>query len=226
MSEQTLEEALEQRIFDKLSAKFLEFEGNTKQQINDLRVDTNGRIKRLSISDQSAGWKHFKSGISVSNAPSKDDPSIVKLPGDLYSILSSASWRSVPFWISMLIIFGFQFSLLVLLLANQVDVNSENPLNLPANVESSVRSSQVLLIIIALFSQDDLLAGVESLVDGFPHIFQGNDRFSGMTRLQWKLASIIRLSQGLLNLLAAFVLSIQSETVPDVLLNVLGVGKI
>ena len=225
MSGQTLEEAIEQRIFDKLEAKLLEIEGKTKKQINDLQVDTDSKIKRLESSKKSVEWRCFQSGALVTNTPSEGDPGVFQLSQDLYSILATASWRSSPFWISMLIIIGFQFSLLILLLANQVHINSDNPFNLPANVETPVRISQVLLIIIALFSQDDLLSGIESVVDGFPGSFRGNRRFVRMGRFQWRLSSIVRLSQGLLNLLASFVLSIQSETVPDVLLNVLGVGK-
>ena len=225
MSGQTLEGALEQRILDKLEAKFHELESDTKKQINDFRVGTDNKIKKLESSEKFVVWRCFKSGAWATNTPSEGDPSIFQLSQDVYSILATASWRSSPFWISMLVIFGFQFSLLILLLANQVDFNSDNPFNLPANVETPVRISQVLLIIIALFSQDDLLSGIESVVDGFPGSFRGNRRFVRMGRFQWRLSSIVRLSQGLLNLLASFVLSIQSETVPDVLLNVLGVGK-
>eukprot|EP00526_Cylindrotheca_closterium_P008041 CAMPEP_0113606214 /NCGR_PEP_ID=MMETSP0017_2-20120614/2737_1 /TAXON_ID=2856 /ORGANISM="Cylindrotheca closterium" /LENGTH=674 /DNA_ID=CAMNT_0000514747 /DNA_START=107 /DNA_END=2128 /DNA_ORIENTATION=+ /assembly_acc=CAM_ASM_000147 len=97
-------------------------------------------------------------------------------------------------------------------------------MNLPANVGTPVRVSQALILVIALFSQNDLLNGVESLSLGRPTSYRGSDRFSKISRLQWKFASILRISQGLLNVFCSFILSIQSETVFDVVLNVMGVG--
>ena len=94
---------------------------------------------------------------------------------------------------------------------------------LPANVKLTVRLSQALAIFIALFSQADLLQGIETLFNGVPSHFKGPDnRFAKITTTQWNATCIIRIVQGSLNLFAAFVLLIQSETVFDVLLNFLG----
>ncbi|CAJ1937486.1 unnamed protein product [Cylindrotheca closterium] len=219
---QTPEKALEEKILKQVLAKIQEFKDDTDSKI------------RMSITSRGSNalvpWTCLQTNNHAANnasIPAADDPSNFKLPKDVNSILATSSWCSVPFWISMFVIFGFQYLLLLLLLANQVDINSDdNPLNLPANVETPVRISQVLLLAIALFSQDDLLVGIESFFDGMPDYFRGNIRSVNMTLVQWRLSSIIRLFQGLLNLLAAFVLSIQAETIPDVLLNVLGVGFI
>jgi len=225
--QQTLEKVIEDKVLKQVLGKIEEL----KTEISDLRRATDSKINTLRGSNALVPWTSIGSGSIATiptNVPATDDPSLIfKLPQDVYSILATASVRTFPFWISMFVVFGFQYLLLVLLLANQINVNSDNnPLNLPANVETSVRISQVLLVTIALFSQDDLLIGIESLVDEMPNYFRGNVRFMNMTRFQWRMSSVIRLLQGLLNLLAAFKLSIQSETVPDVLLNVLGVGFI
>lgn len=94
---------------------------------------------------------------------------------------------------------------------------------LPADVKLTVRLSQALAIFIALFNQADLLQGIQTLFNGMPSNFKGpDDRFASMTATKWNITCIIRIVQGSLNLFAAFLLLIQSETVFDVLLNFLG----
>ncbi|KAL3935441.1 MAG: hypothetical protein SGBAC_009038 [Bacillariaceae sp.] len=166
-------------------------------------------------------WRIIGSG-EITDDP-ETESNIFELPQDVYSFLATSSWKSNPFWLALIVVFGFQFTLLFLLLANQTDFQSDNPLQLPENVEISVRSSQVLLLIIAMFQQDDLLVGIETLVQGVPSEFLGKEKFKSMTSLQWNASCLIRISTGVLGLLAAFVLSIQSSTVFDVVLNVLGV---
>ncbi|CAJ1968799.1 unnamed protein product [Cylindrotheca closterium] len=223
-SNQTLEKVLEEKILKRVLAEIQESKDDTDSKIESLQLDTDAKINAILRGSQGTN----NGDAANNNDPSPaDDPPKFKLPRDVYSVLATASWSSVPFWFCGFVIFGFQYFLLILLLANQVDINSEdNPLNLPANVETPVRISQILLVAIALFSQDDLLVGIESFFDGKPDYYRGDLRFVSMPLVQWRLASVIRLVQGLLNLLAAFVLSIQAETIPDVLLNVLGVGFI
>ena len=190
------------------------------------RVEKIEASTAASANSNSLTWFYTGSGGVSTNSPPENDLSIFQLSKDLYAILATAPWRSIPFWLSILVIFGFQYLLVIVLLENQVDLSAdENILNLPANVETSVRISQVMLIIIVFFSQSDMLDGIESLVRGLPDQFCGDSRFASMTRLQWRLSSIVRLIQGLLTFLASYVLALRSETVADVLLNVLGVGK-
>lgn len=174
-------------------------------------------------------WRKIGSN-EVDQDPEKG---VFQLSKDLYSVLATAEWTSRPFWFSLLVIFGFQFTLLCLLAFYQVDLFNtktertvDNWLNLPPNVEAPVRWAQTLILVIALFSQSDLLGGVENLSLGMPMSYRGAPRFYSLNSIQWYFASIVRVAQGLIYVLCAFILCIQSETVFDVLLNVLGLGFI
>lgn len=171
--------------------------------------------------DLTESWRVIGSGEIISDPETEDR--IFELPQDVYSFLATYSLKSQPFWLAVIVVFGFQHVLLFLLLANQVDFASDNALNLPENVDVSVRVSQAMLLIIAMFQQDDLLVGIETIAKGVPTVFLGIDNFKHISHFQWNVASLCRMSTGLLGLLAAFVLSIQSDNVFDVLLNVLGV---
>ena len=71
-------------------------------------------------------------------AASDSDHTSFALSEDVYSILAVAKFMSVPFWFSIVVIFGFQYLLLSLLLVNQLDLGDmENPLNLGKPIESS-----------------------------------------------------------------------------------------
>ena len=170
-------------------------------------------------------WRKIGSG-----EPDKehDEKEVFQISKDLYCVLATASCMSRPFWFALFVIFGFQFTLLALLATSQIDlpIDAANPLQVPANVDTPVRVSQALILVIALFSQSDLLNGIEDLVRGRPTSYRGPNRFSKMSSLQWTFAATIRVCQGLTNILCAFILSVQSSTVFDFLLNVLGVGFI
>lgn len=144
------------------------------------------------------------------------------LPRDVYSVVASCHWRTVPFWISLFIIFGFQIFLLVLLLEDQVNWGGDNVLGIPANVETTVRTAQILALVIALFDQDDIRIGIEGLSDGVPSLYNGDSRFKRVNVLQWAMAYTLRFGQGFLGLFCSFLLLVQAETVFDVLLNFLG----
>jgi hypothetical protein len=149
-----------------------------------------------------------------------------QLPKDVYSILASWKWNTKPFWMSLCVIFLLQILMLVLLLVDQTDSDADNPLNIPANVEITVRIAQGLGAIIALFSQDDLLIGIEGFFKGLPSSFRGNECFQEIGIIQWNVAYMLRFAQGFLNLFASFILLMQAETVFDLLLNFLGVAFI
>lgn len=160
--------------------------------------------------------------VESSHLPSDYQEGQFALPKDVYSVVASSHWRTVPFWTSLFIIFGFQIFLLVLLLEDQVNWGGDNVLGIPANVETSVRTAQILALIIALFDQDDIRIGIEGLSDGAPSLYNGDSRFKGVNVLQWVLAYTLRFSQGFLGLFCSFLLLVQAETVFDVLLNFLG----
>lgn len=149
------------------------------------------------------------------------------LSEDVYMILASSKWTSPSFWFSALVIFGFQYALLIVLIADRIDLESSNPLRLPANVETTVRLAQALALFIAIFTQNDLLIGMQTLFDGLPIAFRGgvgDQRFQNMSPCQFYSACLYKTVQGALSLIAAFMLIMQSQNVFDVLLNFLGMS--
>ncbi|CAJ1928117.1 unnamed protein product [Cylindrotheca closterium] len=168
-------------------------------------------------------WRKIGSQQLVLDSDIPDDIMPFQLPKDVYSIVATCGVSSPSFWIALLVIFGLQISLLVLLLLDQIGLEDDNVLGTPANVEVIVRAAQVLALVIALFSQSDLRQGVEGISEGLPDIYQGNDSFQSMGPARWHFAYAIRFLQGFVNLFASFVLLLQAETVFDVLLNFLGV---
>ena len=56
-----------------------------------------------------------------------------------------------------------------------------------------------------------------------PSQFCGDKIFLGLTKIGWNASSLVRLTQGAISFVCAFVLALQAETVFDVLLNFLGV---
>ncbi|CAJ1963880.1 unnamed protein product [Cylindrotheca closterium] len=176
-----------------------------------------------SIRNKANKWRKIGSQQIVLDSEIPDDIIPFQLPKDVYSIVATCGASSPSFWIALLVIFGLQISLLVLLLLDQIGLEDDNVLGTPANVEVIVRAAQVLALVIALFSQSDLRQGVEGISEGLPGIYQGNDSFQTMGPARWHFAYAIRFLQGFVNLFASFVLLLQAETVFDVLLNFLGV---
>jgi hypothetical protein len=97
--------------------------------------------------------------------------------------------------------------------------NSRNPFTIPANVESTVRATQVLAMIIAIVTQDDVKKVILILRDGYiADMFQGTFG-PDATKFKWVLSLVLRASEGLIGLFVTFTLIMQSKTVLDLLLN-------
>jgi hypothetical protein len=97
--------------------------------------------------------------------------------------------------------------------------NSRNPFNIPTNVESTVRATQVLAIFIAIVTQDDVKKVILILRDGYDaDVFQGTFG-PNATKFKWVLSLVLRAAVGLVGLFVAFMLIMQSKTVLDLLLN-------
>lgn len=183
------------------------------------------RLQSSSTQSKVPIWRRIGSNevVEESRLPADYQSRIILLPTDVYSIVATRDWSSFAFWISLLVIFGFQFSLLVLLPLNLIGVEDNNLLGAPANVELAVRAAQALALVIALFSQGDLRKGMEGLALGRPTIYQmqgvyqGEDAFQPMSPWRWYFAYTVRSIQGLGSLFASFVLLIQAESVFDVL---------
>ncbi|CAJ1933932.1 unnamed protein product [Cylindrotheca closterium] len=197
--------------FRELEQKVDKLESSNEEVADDLVVWESTRCKELDHT-------------SIAN---EETVNCFTLSEDVYMVLASSKLTSPSFWFSVLVIFIFQYTMLIVLIADRVDFESSNPLRLPANVETTVRLAQTLAIFIAIFTQNDLLVGMQSLFQGLPQAYRGGlegQRFQNMSPFQWYSACLSKTLQGALSLIAAFILIMQSQNVFDVLLNFLGMS--
>ena len=141
------------------------------------------------------------------------------LPNDTFSFIFISSVFSIPFLIAI-IVFSFQIAIFSLVSVDVIDLsNSSNPFNIPTNVESTVRATQVLAIIIAIVTQDDVKKVILILRDGYNiDVFQGTFG-PDATKFKWIFSLVLRAAEGLVGLFVTFMLIMQSKTVLDLLLN-------
>lgn len=145
------------------------------------------------------------------------------LPADTFSFLIYSSVQSRPFFLAAFV-FLLQIAILVILSLDIINLdndNAKNPMNFPPNVEYPVRVSEVLAIMIAIITQEDIRKAVSLLRDGFDENLQ--KKFKGATFERWVLSIASRASEGLLGLFVTFLLIMRSSSVLDLLLNFLAV---
>eukprot|EP00984_Skeletonema_dohrnii_P021179 scaffold10510_cov84-Skeletonema_dohrnii-CCMP3373.AAC.13 len=94
-------------------------------------------------------------------------------------------------------------------------------MSFPPNVNFPVRISEVLAIVIAIITQEDIRKAVNLLRDGFDQNLP--KKFKGATFAKWGLSIALRASEGLLGLFVTFLLIMRSSSVLDLLLNFLAV---
>jgi len=117
-----------------------------------------------------------------------------------------------------MLVFAIQVIIFGLVAADVIDLaNKGNPFNLPANVESTVRMTEVLAIVIAIITQDDVRTSINLLRDGYDK--EALSVFPGSTKAKWVISIFLRGSEGILGLFVTFLLVMQSSTVLDLLLN-------
>ena len=68
----------------------------------------------------------------------------------------------------------------------------DNILNLPGNVEYTVRIAQAVAVPVAVFKQEDLREGIEGLARGMPHAFRGDTKFQSMKPMKWHFGFFLR----------------------------------
>ena len=103
-----------------------------------------------------------------------------------------SSLFSLPFLIAI-IVFSFQIAIFSHVSVDVIDLsNSSNPFNIPTNVESTVRATQVLAIIIAIVTQDDVKKVILILRDGYiADMFQGTFG-PDATKFKWVMSLALR----------------------------------
>jgi hypothetical protein len=141
------------------------------------------------------------------------------LPRDTFSFLVYTRRSSLPSLLAALV-FCIQTAIFSLVSVDVIDMsNPRNPLNFPPNVESTVRTTEVLAIIIAIITQDDVKKVIHILRDGYDENSFHRAFGCEASRCKWLFSIVLRGSEGLLGLFVTFMLIMQSETVLDLLLN-------
>jgi hypothetical protein len=117
-----------------------------------------------------------------------------------------------------IVVFITQVAVFTLVAIDITDLeNTGNILNIPHNVEAPVRVTEVLALIIAVLTQDDIRTSMNLLRDGYRQSYFGE--FEGVTRTKWAISIVLRALEVLLGLFVTFLLVMQSENVLDLLLN-------
>ena len=106
----------------------------------------------------------------------KENSHFFKLNEDIFSYLVCYPLKSIPSLYSMCTIFFLQFGLVFLFIGAQTNFvgNKWNHFRVPVNVTLDVRLAQCLTLAVAIFTQDDILSGLEGLLKGMPDRFKGS----------------------------------------------------
>ena len=152
-------------------------------------------------------------------------------PKDTYSFIICSKVQGTAFWFGLFVA-TVQVLLFSLLVVNRIDGGgsgsgtSNNPFNLPANVEPTVRVTQIAVIAIAVFVQDDLRISLERILEGYVDLnpFPDKNFFPYANRSKWCLSYTLRLLQGSFGLFVMFMLIVQSDEIFELLLNFTGIA--
>lgn len=155
------------------------------------------------------------------DAPTAEKQEYVQLSRDVYSLMYYSVPLSVTFFFS-LGTFLFQIFILILIMLDIVDVESDNPVNIPAGVSTVVRIAQFVAILIAVATQDDLITAINELHMGYYREGLPGDG-NGGARWQWLMSIVARFGQGGLCLSVTFMLVVQSVEVVQLFLDFLAV---
>eukprot|EP00977_Amphora_coffeiformis_P027152 scaffold34585_cov221-Amphora_coffeaeformis.AAC.3 len=140
-----------------------------------------------------------------------------ELSCDTFSFMIVAPISSVPFMYAMFV-FCLQLTCFFLVAANLTDFGSDNTFSIPANVESAVRITQILALLMAVVTQEDVRGAFSLLINGYSerkyHEFAGEATF-----FKWSLSVACRFVEGSLGLVVTFILIVAEDNVVDVLLN-------
>jgi hypothetical protein len=139
------------------------------------------------------------------------------LSGDTFSLMCFSRPTSLSFAWSIAI-FLIQIFVFTLVAVNIIDYDHPtNPLGIPSNVDTAVRITQLMAIVIAVATQQDIRTGVNLLYDGYQP--KGFALFGYHTRFLWALSIACRLLEGSLGLVVTFLLVVTEDTVVELLLN-------
>jgi len=142
------------------------------------------------------------------NQPSYD---VRKLPQDTYSFFVTGKTFLLP-----CLVVAIQYSCFGLLLADLT-----NPLDIPVNVETTVRIAQLLLLFVAVLTQGDLAVALTEMVNGYDEKMEGI--FEDASLSKWKFSILMKFLEGLMGLFSSFMLIMIQSDVYELLLTFAGV---
>ena len=141
---------------------------------------------------------------------------------DTFSFLITAHFLSIPF-ITGILVFLLKTTVYTLFTFDLIDrTKSFNQFGVPVSVERAVAASQLLALLISVFSKNDLVSAFIVYIRGYDasikRHFHRDGRGGGLP-WQWGLSIAMSLVDGLFDLAVTFLLIVKSSTVLDVLLN-------
>ena len=164
------------------------------------------------------GWEEDKA--NEKDVSEAEDESEELLPDDTFSFLQIAPPISLTF-ATGIIVFIIEAVTLAFLALDSIDPSdSENPLQVPPNIEAPVRASQVLAILISVVSQDNVVESLKCFHDGDISEDLEAAGFEGkVSQFRYWGGVFLRFITGIGALATTFMLIIASETNLDLLLN-------
>ncbi|CAB9526338.1 peptidase C11, clostripain [Seminavis robusta] len=167
--------------------------------------------------------KNYGQKIETLEAAQEETPSKCKtLPEDTFSFLLTSSKASPSFWLGT-VVFVFQMAIFVLFYLDMLALGEEgNKFGIPANANQELRFTQFIAIIVAIFTQGDLLTSLDLFHDGYCedlHTF-----FPKATRPKYLYSLLARVAEGAFGLFVTFLLIVTSDTVVNLLLSFTAIG--
>jgi hypothetical protein len=194
-----------------------------EDQLGSLKADFESQLER-----QNAGIKSLKKfGLfSLKNSRRRlEDEGKKQVPPDTFSFLVCSKILSLPFvlGITVFIVQITIFGLLARDLISKQDSKRDseensNRLGIPANVETIVRVTQFLAIVITVLTQADLRTSLEQVNEGYSKDRIG-EAFGEASCGKWWFAAACRFLEGAVGLVVTLLLILPVDNVFDLLLN-------
>ena len=159
----------------------------------------------------------------IFKADDSNAPEIVQAPvqpEDTYALLATSPFFSLTFAFSVFVV-STQIVSWTYLIDDFSDFqNTQNPFGVPADVEFHVRFVGFLGVLVAIFSQSDIVTSFNCIYFGFE--YEPFRKYFGYRKFQytrWVVSVFLRLFQGFLGLFTVLLIVIRSSTVVEMLLS-------
>jgi len=195
----------------------------TSEQLQQLATELNVELQTLRREKYEHSQKHLQDMTTLKNQVNGiAAKGMERLPEDSFTLLAVASTCSLPWSFSLFILVMQLICFTLVILDILASGDTGNVLGVPGNVSPQLRGIQVIALLIAVGTEQDLVKGVRMLRPGlypalepyFPHL------------RPWKfwLALLSLMTEGCMALLTSFFLILTQTTVIDLLLNFTALG--